>query len=55
MTFYKSLFGALCFAFFLAGISTGAPFAFLAALVSGAFYRTADKRQWSDPGRDPEC
>lgn len=49
MKFYKTLFAALCFAFFLAGISTKSPFAFLVAIFCGALYRTADKRDWSDP------
>ncbi len=49
MTFYRNFFAVLCFAFFFAGISTQAPFAFLVAMFCGALSRTAGKRGWSDP------
>ncbi|WP_284152796.1 hypothetical protein [Desulfofustis limnaeus] len=49
MKFYRNLFAVLCFAFFLAGITTNSPFAFLVAMLSGALSRTAAKKGWPDP------
>jgi hypothetical protein len=49
MNFYRNIFAVLCFAFFLAGITTWSPFAFLVAMVFGALSRTAEKKGWPDP------
>lgn len=49
MTFYRNFFAILCFAFFLAGLTTQTPFAFLVALLCGALSRTAEKKGWQDP------
>jgi len=49
MTFYRNFFAVLCFAFFLAGLTTQAPLAFLAAMLCGALSRTAGKKGWPDP------
>ena len=49
MTFYRNIFAVMCFAFFLAGLTTQTPVAFLVALVCGALSRTAQKKRWSDP------
>lgn len=49
MKFYRNVFAIACFAFFLAGITTGYPFAYLAAMVCAMFSRTAEKKGWSDP------
>jgi len=49
MKFYRLLFAVLCFAFFLAAITTKSPFAFLVAAVCGALSRTAEKKGWPDP------
>jgi hypothetical protein len=47
--FYRNTFAILCIGFFLAALTTKAPFAFLAAMLFGALSRTAEKKGWSDP------
>lgn len=49
MKFYRNVFAVLCFAFFLAGLTTKAPFAFLVALICAALSRTAEKKGWPNP------
>ncbi len=49
MNFYRNLFAVLCFAFFLAGITTQAPFAFITAMIFAMLSRTAEKKGWKDP------
>lgn len=49
MKFYRNIFAVLCFAFFLAAITTGSPFAFLMAMAFGVGSRTAEKKRWPDP------
>ncbi len=45
---YQTIFAILCFAFFLVGITTKSPFAFLAAMVFAMLSRTAEKKGWFD-------
>lgn len=49
MKFYKYLFAILCFAFFLAAVTTQTPFAFMAAMIFAMLSRTAEKKGWPDP------
>jgi hypothetical protein len=49
MNFYCTIFAVLCFAFFLAGITTNSPFAFLTAMMFGVLSRTASKKGWPNP------
>lgn len=49
MKFYRNIFAILCFAFFLAAITTNSPFAFLVAVCCGALSRTAEKKGWPNP------
>ncbi|MCF7935902.1 MAG: hypothetical protein K9L28_06160 [Synergistales bacterium] len=47
--FYRNLFAAFCFAFFVIALSTRSPLAFLATLLCGALSRTAARKDWPNP------
>ncbi|HPI98804.1 MAG TPA: hypothetical protein PLV56_08665 [Synergistales bacterium] len=49
MKFYRNLFAAFCFGFFIVALATKSPYAFWGAMLCGALSRTATKKGWPDP------